>query len=110
MVSEWSEEDVLAWLREEGLEAVIDVFQSNNIDGEELLSLTKETLSSELHIGKITAHITLDLYSSLTPCWRLWMYSTFKLCVSLYVNITKECVYVCTYLYPPISIYSGLYI
>uniref|UniRef100_A0A672KGC7 WD repeat, SAM and U-box domain-containing protein 1 n=1 Tax=Sinocyclocheilus grahami TaxID=75366 RepID=A0A672KGC7_SINGR len=51
MVSEWSEEDVLAWLREEGLEAVIDMFKSNNIDGEELLSLTKETLSSELHIG-----------------------------------------------------------
>uniref|UniRef100_A0A673HIB7 WD repeat, SAM and U-box domain-containing protein 1 n=1 Tax=Sinocyclocheilus rhinocerous TaxID=307959 RepID=A0A673HIB7_9TELE len=53
MVSEWSEEDVLAWLREEGLEAVIDMFKSNNIDGEELLSLTKETLSSELHIESL---------------------------------------------------------
>lgn len=63
MVSEWSEEDVLAWLREEGLEAVIDVFKSNNIDGEELLSLTKETLSSELHIGKMNAHITQYWYS-----------------------------------------------
>lgn len=63
MVSEWSEEDVLAWLREEGLEAVIDVFKSNNIDGEELLSLTKETLSSDLHIGKITARITQYWYS-----------------------------------------------
>ncbi len=99
MVSEWSEEDVLAWLREEGLEAVIDVFKSNNIDGEELLSLTKETLSSELHIGKITAHITPDLYSSLITCCRLWMYSTYKLCVSLYVYITKECVYVYIYIY-----------
>lgn len=53
MVSEWSEEEVLAWLREEGLEAVTDAFKSNNIDGEELLSLSKETLSSDLHIGKI---------------------------------------------------------
>lgn len=65
MVSEWSEEDVLAWLREEGLESVIDVFKSNNIDGEELLSLTKDTLSSELHIGKITAHITQYWHSCL---------------------------------------------
>ncbi|XP_073726910.1 WD repeat, SAM and U-box domain-containing protein 1 [Misgurnus anguillicaudatus] len=53
MVSEWSEENVSAWLREEGLEAVIDAFKSNNIDGEELLSLTKETLSSELHIESL---------------------------------------------------------
>lgn len=75
MVSEWSEEDVLAWLREEGLEAVIDVFKSNNIDGEELLSLTKETLSSELHIGKMTAHTTPDLYSSPIPCCRFWLQS-----------------------------------
>lgn len=51
MVSEWSEEDVLSWLLKEGLEAVMDAFRSNNIDGEELLSLTKETLSSDLHIG-----------------------------------------------------------
>lgn len=53
MVSEWSEEEVLAWLREEGLEAVTDAFKSNNIDGEELLSLSKETLSSDLHIESL---------------------------------------------------------
>uniref|UniRef100_A0A672NHX9 WD repeat, SAM and U-box domain-containing protein 1-like n=1 Tax=Sinocyclocheilus grahami TaxID=75366 RepID=A0A672NHX9_SINGR len=96
MVSEWSEEDVLAWLREEGLEAVIDVFKSNNIDGEELLSLTKETLSSEMHIGKMTAHTTPDLYSSPIPCSRFWMYSTYTVCVSLYVLYIQ---YVCAYIY-----------
>ncbi|TRY82481.1 hypothetical protein DNTS_029962 [Danionella cerebrum] len=53
MVSEWSEEDVLSWLQEEGLEAVADIFTSNNIDGGELLSLTKETLSSDLHIESL---------------------------------------------------------
>ncbi|KAI7807924.1 WD repeat, SAM and U-box domain-containing protein 1 isoform X1 [Triplophysa rosa] len=53
MVSQWSEEDVLSWLREEGLEAVMDAFRSNNMDGEELLSLTKETLSSDLHIESL---------------------------------------------------------
>lgn len=74
MVSEWSEEDVLAWLREEGLEAVIDVFKSNNIDGEELLSLTKETLSSDLHIGKITARITQYWYSCHTLLYTLDVY------------------------------------
>lgn len=83
MVSEWSEEDVLAWLREEGLESVIDVFKSNNIDGEELLSLTKDTLSSELHIGKITAHITQYWHSCLIPRCRLWM-SALCTCLSLY--------------------------
>ncbi|XP_051562234.1 WD repeat, SAM and U-box domain-containing protein 1 isoform X1 [Myxocyprinus asiaticus] len=53
MVTEWSEEDVLAWLQEEGLEALIDIFKSNNIDGKELLSLSKESLSSELHIESL---------------------------------------------------------
>jgi len=44
---------------------VIDVFKSNNIDGEELLSLTKETLSSELHIGKMTStHYSILVFVS----------------------------------------------
>ncbi|XP_033839066.1 WD repeat, SAM and U-box domain-containing protein 1 isoform X2 [Periophthalmus magnuspinnatus] len=53
MVSDWSEEDVSLWLGEEGLEGLVETFKSNNIDGTELLSLTKETLVSELHIESV---------------------------------------------------------
>uniref|UniRef100_A0A8D0A7R6 WD repeat, SAM and U-box domain-containing protein 1 n=1 Tax=Sander lucioperca TaxID=283035 RepID=A0A8D0A7R6_SANLU len=50
LVSDWSEGDVSAWLVDENLEGLVDKFRANNIDGTELLSLTKETLASELHI------------------------------------------------------------
>lgn len=50
--SDWSEKDVSSWLVEQGLEGLVDKFRANNIDGSELLSLTKETLASELHIGE----------------------------------------------------------
>ncbi|KAM7424363.1 hypothetical protein PAMA_000622 [Pampus argenteus] len=53
LVSDWSEEDVSVWLREEGLEGLVDKFMANNIDGTELLGLTKETLASELHIESV---------------------------------------------------------
>ncbi|XP_072321089.1 WD repeat, SAM and U-box domain-containing protein 1 [Eucyclogobius newberryi] len=53
LVSDWSEEDVSLWLGEEGLEGLVETFKSNNIDGSELLSLTKETLASELHIESL---------------------------------------------------------
>ncbi|XP_049899644.1 WD repeat, SAM and U-box domain-containing protein 1 isoform X3 [Epinephelus moara] len=53
LVSDWSEGDVSAWLVEEGLEGLVDKFMANNIDGTELLSLTKETLASELHIESV---------------------------------------------------------
>ncbi|KAJ4947916.1 hypothetical protein JOQ06_009945 [Pogonophryne albipinna] len=53
LVSDWSEGDVSAWLVEEGLEGLVDRFRANNIDGTELLSLTKETLASELHIESV---------------------------------------------------------
>ncbi|KAK2853859.1 hypothetical protein Q5P01_006520 [Channa striata] len=53
LVSDWSEEDVSEWLAEEGLRALVDKFRANNIDGTELLSLTKETLASELHIESV---------------------------------------------------------
>lgn len=53
LVSNWSEEDVSAWLREdEALAVLVDKFRANNIDGTELLQLTKETLASELCIGE----------------------------------------------------------
>ncbi|KAA8595847.1 hypothetical protein FQN60_011138 [Etheostoma spectabile] len=53
LVSDWSEGDVSAWLVDESLEGLVDKFRANNIDGTELLSLTKETLASELHIESV---------------------------------------------------------
>ncbi|XP_031702054.1 WD repeat, SAM and U-box domain-containing protein 1 [Anarrhichthys ocellatus] len=53
LVGDWSEGDVSAWLVEEGLEGLVDKFRANNIDGTELLGLTKETLASELHIESV---------------------------------------------------------
>lgn len=53
LVSDWSEEDVSLWLVEEGLDGLVDTFRTNNIDGTELLNLTKETLASELHIESV---------------------------------------------------------
>ncbi|CAL8350869.1 unnamed protein product [Merluccius merluccius] len=44
MVADWSEDDVGAWLAEEGLEGLTDTFRANNIDGAELLAMTKDTL------------------------------------------------------------------
>uniref|UniRef100_A0A8C5CSX6 WD repeat, SAM and U-box domain-containing protein 1 n=1 Tax=Gadus morhua TaxID=8049 RepID=A0A8C5CSX6_GADMO len=44
LVSDWSEEDVGAWLVEEGLEGLAVTFRTNNIDGAELLGITKDTL------------------------------------------------------------------
>ncbi|XP_069030628.1 WD repeat, SAM and U-box domain-containing protein 1 isoform X1 [Embiotoca jacksoni] len=52
-VSDWSEDDVSAWLLEEGLGGLVDKFKANDIDGTELLGLTKETLASELHIESV---------------------------------------------------------
>ncbi|XP_056134464.1 WD repeat, SAM and U-box domain-containing protein 1 isoform X2 [Lampris incognitus] len=53
LVSDWSEEDVSAWLVEEGLETLVEKFRANNIDGMELLNLTKDTLASELNIESL---------------------------------------------------------
>ncbi|XP_029353257.1 WD repeat, SAM and U-box domain-containing protein 1 isoform X2 [Echeneis naucrates] len=53
LVADWSEEDVSAWLVDEGLHQLVDKFRDNNIDGTELLSLTKETLASELFIESV---------------------------------------------------------
>lgn len=59
LASDWSEADVSEWLVEEGLGGLVDTFRANNIDGTELLSLTKETLASELLIGEEDKHHTL---------------------------------------------------
>ncbi|XP_023806551.1 WD repeat, SAM and U-box domain-containing protein 1 isoform X2 [Oryzias latipes] len=51
LLADWTEEDVQNWLCEEGLEKLVDVFKANNIDGEELSRLSKETVT-ELGIGE----------------------------------------------------------
>ncbi|XP_074550386.1 WD repeat, SAM and U-box domain-containing protein 1-like [Halichoeres trimaculatus] len=43
LLPDWSEEDVQAWLCDEGLQELISIFKSNNIDGPELNKLNKET-------------------------------------------------------------------
>ncbi|CAL9701472.1 unnamed protein product [Knipowitschia caucasica] len=53
LVSDWSEEDVSVWLGDEGLEGLVEAFKANNIDGTELLGLTKETLASDLCIESV---------------------------------------------------------
>ncbi|CAN9507212.1 unnamed protein product [Ophioblennius macclurei] len=55
LVNDWSEGDVSQWLAEEGLAGLVDAFKANNIDGTELLALTKETLASELRIESVGA-------------------------------------------------------
>ncbi|NXG35406.1 WSDU1 protein, partial [Dromaius novaehollandiae] len=49
-VENWSEEDVLAWLHAQGLTDLVGIFKMHNIDGKELLNLTKENLTNELKI------------------------------------------------------------
>ncbi|XP_048885511.1 WD repeat, SAM and U-box domain-containing protein 1-like isoform X2 [Brienomyrus brachyistius] len=53
LASDWSEDDVSAWLCEEGLDALVSTFKANNIDGAELLGLTKETLTTELKVDSL---------------------------------------------------------
>lgn len=51
-VEDWSEDDVSAWLCAQDLADFVGLFKTNNIDGKELLNLTKESLTNELKIGK----------------------------------------------------------
>ncbi|XP_056145600.1 WD repeat, SAM and U-box domain-containing protein 1-like [Lampris incognitus] len=53
LVADWSEEDVGAWLREEGLEELVSIFKANNIDGAVLTQLNKEMLVSELGLVSV---------------------------------------------------------
>ncbi|KAI7808405.1 WD repeat, SAM and U-box domain-containing protein 1-like isoform X2 [Triplophysa rosa] len=53
LVSDWSEEDVCDWLRDEGLEMLVDTFRAQNIDGTELISLNKETLDAYFNIESV---------------------------------------------------------
>ncbi|MEE6514171.1 hypothetical protein FKM82_022190, partial [Ascaphus truei] len=52
-VEGWSEEDVTAWLSDGGLTDMKQLFKVNNIDGKELLSLTKESLQNDLKIESL---------------------------------------------------------
>lgn len=62
LVSDWSEEDVCEWLRDEGFEALVDAFRAHNIDGAELVTLNTETLTTAFNIGEET-HKTLQTLS-----------------------------------------------
>ncbi|KAM6175234.1 WD repeat, SAM and U-box domain-containing protein 1 isoform 3-T3 [Erethizon dorsatum] len=50
---DWSEEDVSMWLCAQGLKDLVGIFKMNNIDGKELLNLTKESLADDLKIESL---------------------------------------------------------
>ncbi|XP_069328438.1 WD repeat, SAM and U-box domain-containing protein 1 isoform X5 [Eulemur rufifrons] len=50
---DWSEEDVSTWLCTQGLKDLVGIFKINNIDGKELLNLTKESLADDLKIESL---------------------------------------------------------
>ncbi|XP_073926988.1 WD repeat, SAM and U-box domain-containing protein 1 isoform X3 [Castor canadensis] len=50
---DWSEEDVSMWLCAQGLKDLVSIFKMNNIDGKELLNLTKESLADDLKIESL---------------------------------------------------------
>ncbi|XP_040213837.1 WD repeat, SAM and U-box domain-containing protein 1 isoform X2 [Rana temporaria] len=52
-IENWTEKDVRNWLSAEGLAEVEQQFSSNNIDGKELLDLTKDTLLNDLKIESL---------------------------------------------------------
>ncbi|XP_037542346.1 WD repeat, SAM and U-box domain-containing protein 1-like [Nematolebias whitei] len=45
LLADWTERDVQTWLHEEGLEELVAVFKTNNIDGPELQHLNKEMVA-----------------------------------------------------------------
>ncbi|XP_069472475.1 WD repeat, SAM and U-box domain-containing protein 1 isoform X2 [Ambystoma mexicanum] len=49
----WTEDEVSAWLYAEDLTDLVPIFKLNNIDGKELLTLTKESLTNDLHIESL---------------------------------------------------------
>nr|XP_020654018.1 WD repeat, SAM and U-box domain-containing protein 1 isoform X3 [Pogona vitticeps] len=52
-VDNWSEEEVSVWLSRHGLQDLVEIFKRHNIDGKELLSLTKESLVGDLKIESL---------------------------------------------------------
>ncbi|XP_068101813.1 WD repeat, SAM and U-box domain-containing protein 1 [Hyperolius riggenbachi] len=52
-IETWTEDDVQKWLSAEGLTDAEQPFTSNNIDGKELISLTKDILLNDLKIESL---------------------------------------------------------
>ncbi|XP_043851609.1 WD repeat, SAM and U-box domain-containing protein 1 isoform X2 [Dromiciops gliroides] len=52
-IEDWSEEEVSLWLCAQGLKDLVSIFKMNNIDGKELLNLTKESLTDDLKIESL---------------------------------------------------------
>ncbi|XP_036599118.1 WD repeat, SAM and U-box domain-containing protein 1 isoform X1 [Trichosurus vulpecula] len=52
-IEDWSEEEVSSWLCAQGLKDLVSIFKMNNIDGKELLNLTKESLTDDLKIESL---------------------------------------------------------
>ncbi|XP_037767986.1 WD repeat, SAM and U-box domain-containing protein 1 isoform X1 [Chelonia mydas] len=52
-IENWSEEEVSVWLCAQGLKDLVGIFKMNNIDGKELLSLTKHSLTNDLKIESL---------------------------------------------------------
>ncbi|TKC42067.1 hypothetical protein EI555_011838 [Monodon monoceros] len=50
---DWSEDDVSNWLCAQDLKDLVGIFKMNNIDGRELLNLTKESLADDLKIESL---------------------------------------------------------
>lgn len=65
-VSKWSSDDVANWVHQLGLSQFEDVFRSNEVDGQELLHLTHDTLLTSLKIGLLTG-IFISFFSSSFP-------------------------------------------
>ncbi|RXG51305.1 Sterile alpha and TIR motif-containing protein tir-1 [Armadillidium vulgare] len=49
-VSNWTLKDVVCWLENVGFEQYVQTFQLHAIDGPELLQLTEQKLTEELHV------------------------------------------------------------
>uniref|UniRef100_A0A3Q2Q3C2 WD repeat, SAM and U-box domain-containing protein 1 n=1 Tax=Fundulus heteroclitus TaxID=8078 RepID=A0A3Q2Q3C2_FUNHE len=45
LLADWTEIDVRSWLREEGLDELVEIFRANNIDGPEMNQMSKETVA-----------------------------------------------------------------
>ncbi|XP_017157916.1 WD repeat, SAM and U-box domain-containing protein 1-like isoform X2 [Poecilia reticulata] len=52
LLADWTEEDVQSWLCEEGLDELVMIFKTNNIDGSEVNHMSRETVT-ELGIESV---------------------------------------------------------
>ncbi len=66
VVAVWTEDDVQKWLEQAGLPSLKETFRMNNVNGDTLLSLSKETFEQDLNVRDrhvldqlLAAHLTL---------------------------------------------------